>query len=92
MNIIKKRFALHIRKGCLPYAYVYKKALYILVRVGAIAVPCYELFQREPSLDQIVLFITAAASCILLTAKIHSEYVDMKLRFFKHGFIRGSRI
>lgn len=92
MNIIKKRFALHIRKGCLPYAYVYKKALYLLISLGAIAVSCYDLAQREASLNQAVLYITAAVSCILLTTKILSEYAEMKHRFFKHGVIRRSRI
>ena len=91
MNIVRKRFTRHIRHGCLPYAYAYMIALYTLIKVSAITVCCYDLAQREASLNQTVLLATAAISCILLTAQIRIDYADLKRRFLQHELIRKSR-
>lgn len=91
MNIIKKGFTRHIRKGRLPYAFAYMKTLQTLIKVGVISACCWDLAQREVSHDQIVLFIIAAISCILLAAQIHSNYTELKQKFLKHELLRKFR-
>lgn len=91
MHILKRRFAHHIRTGCLHYAFVYTNALSTFFKFVAIAVCSYDLVHRESSSNQTVLLITAVVISILVIAQFLQNYAELKARFSQHELIRKSR-